>query len=135
MGGPLAYGLLILVVVVVVAVFLYGGLLSKSASAGEVDPEAPVEAGRHVRYEVPLGQDPAVVMEALVEAGYDVAPDTDTPRNVVTIRLPDTTARERERVREIVAEARATNLGGPPVVDTTPVRFLDEDPGPQSPRS
>lgn len=135
MGGPMAWGLLILILLVIAAVIVYSGGFFKSTAAGDVDPEGTVDAGRHVRYEVPNGQDPAVVMAALMESGYDCAPDTDTPtpRPVVTIALRDTTTEERERVRALLAETRATNLGGPPAVDTTPVRFLDEGRGTRRP--
>ena len=76
-------------------------------------------------YEVPLGQDPAVILAALNEAGYDSTSDGTHPRQTVLIGCPGGIEGEREQVRAIIASANVTTpQDGVPL--ETDVRFLDE---------
>jgi hypothetical protein len=126
MGGLFVAVLVILVLLVIgFLVFMVGGL-TKSTAARHMDPSEAAESAHHVSYLVPQGQDPAVVRAALYEAGYDTAAQVEPEGELLTIVLHDGTPADRERVREVLASERATNFGGPPVVDTTPVRFQDE---------
>jgi hypothetical protein len=125
--GALFIAVLVILVILVIGFFVFMvGALTKSTAAGHMDPEEAAETAHHVTYLVPQGQDPAVVRSALYEAGYDTAAKVEPEGELLTIVLHDGTPADRERVREVLAGARATNFGGPPVVDTTPVRFQDE---------
>lgn len=127
--GALFVAVLVILVILAIGFFvLMTGALTKSSAAGHVNPDEAAESQFHVSYVVPTGQDPAVVRAALAEAGYDSAAQVDPEGEVLTIVLHDGSAAEKERVREVLAGERATNFGGPPVVDTTPVRFVDERP-------
>ncbi len=115
-------GLFIVVIAVVVTFVLVG----RTASAGTVDPFTEVEKGPHVRYRVPPGQDPVVVISNLRESGYQAVPDQGSHEQVVVVGLREDTGEAREGVRRAIADARATNVDGPPVLDPAPVRFEGE---------
>lgn len=118
--------LVILFVVVVGALVFVAKTMKRSASSGTVDPYTELEQGPHVRYRVPDGQDPVVVLSRLREAGYTAVPDQGSYEQSVVIGLLEDTAQARDTLRRLVAEARATNVEGPPALDPTPVRFVGE---------
>lgn len=115
-----------LFIVVVVAVVMMSTTMGKSASSGTVDPFTEIEKGPHVRYRVPPGQDPVVVISTLREAGFNAVPDQASHEQAVVVGLKEDTAETRETVRQVIAGAQATNVEGPPVIDPRPVRFEGE---------
>lgn len=124
MGSPLAILVLVLIVLLIGALVLWGTGTFKSAEAGEVEPE-DVEAGRALRYDVPRGQDPAVVLVALEHAGVEAWPDPHRPGRAIVI--PCEGHRDvRDRARAAIEGARSTSLDGPPTLDPRPVRFWGE---------
>lgn len=84
-----------------------------------------------LRYQVPVGQDPAAVIAALRQAGYEVRRDHEPTRiQDVVITCPDGADSERARVRSVIAGA-PVDLGGGAAPEH-PVVFEDE-PGPVRP--
>lgn len=114
------------VLFVVAVVVVVSATMGKSGEAGESDPSAALRKEPHVLYRVPDGQDPAVVLAHLREAGWTALPDRVGFEQLVVIGLREDTAEAREEVRRVIAGARATNIEGPPAVDPTPVRFEGE---------
>lgn len=91
----------------------------------QVDKELHSDRVATLEYEVPLGQDPTVVLAALHRAGYEATSDATHPRQTVLVACPGGIEGERERVRSVIESADVTTPddGAPvPVV----VRFLDE---------
>jgi hypothetical protein len=115
-------GILVIALVAYIAFVVLGA--RASAAAGHTDPvDAPgVEV---LRYDVPDGQDPVVVVSALRKAGYDPATDLVEGSTVVVVPCPGGASRERDRVREVIAGASETTLEGPEF-DPGRVTFEDE---------
>lgn len=88
--------LVILFVVVVGALVFVAKTMKRSASSGTVDPYTELEQGPHVRYRVPDGQDPVVVLSRLREAGYTAVPDQGSYEQSVVIGLLEDTAQARD---------------------------------------
>jgi hypothetical protein len=83
-----------------------------------------------LRYEVPSGQDPAVVLAELRRAGYDASPDSEPGPSSPLVIIGTTTgnAPDREQLRAALDRVDSTNID-PEVassVHRTPVRFMDE---------
>ena len=118
-----------LVVLVLLGVVLMMWLNRVSAHTRERH-EALSESPTTLRYAVPEGQDPAVVIAALERAGYTAvrgpAPSMDDDGDVL-IDSPHGTP-DREKVREVIAGVDTMNLGSAhpaPQGERTP-RFIDE---------
>lgn len=78
-----------------------------------------------LEYEVPEGQDPAVVVNALKEDGLDAVGELRQGRQLVLIDATEGIDRVRPRARAVIANRAPLN----PEDDVTPdteVRFLDE---------
>jgi hypothetical protein len=76
-------------------------------------------------YEVPVGQDPTVILAALERAGYTATSDATHPRQTVLIACPGGIEGERARVRSVIESASVTAPDdGVPLA--TDVRFRDE---------
>ncbi|HEX2892556.1 MAG TPA: hypothetical protein VHO29_00960 [Marmoricola sp.] len=90
-----------------------------------VDRELHSDRTPTLGYEVPVGQDPTVVLAALERAGYTATTDNTHPRQTVLIACPGGIEGERRRVREVIESAGVTTPddGAPAPVE---VRFLDE---------
>jgi hypothetical protein len=82
-----------------------------------------------LRYEVPAGQDPAVVLAGLRQAGYDASADSEPgPSSPIVIIGADGGAPDREEVRRTLTELDGTNIVPDESAPVQPsrVRFLDE---------
>jgi len=118
----------ILVAIVVVLIVL----AMRSFSRREVEHSDRLQADhRHsVRYQVPPGQDPAVVVHHLESEGYDVSPDSEPGPSspIIVIGTQDATVLDRERVRRSLTDLDETSINpedsGP--VERQQVTFLDE---------
>lgn len=75
-----------------------------------------------VRYPVPEGQDPAPILAALHEAGYQAVMAGATAERVVAVHVE--APESRDAVRSVIAGAPQNLEGDPPA--THDVRFLDE---------
>ena len=91
----------------------------------QVDQELHSDRTPTLAYEVPVGQDPTVVLAALGQAGYTAASDNTHPRQTVLIACPGGIEGERARVRAVIESAGVTapDDGVPVPVE---VRFRDE---------
>jgi hypothetical protein len=126
MGAVLVPVILVLIVVVV------GVVAVRSFSRREVEHSNQLQAPqRHsVRYQVPPGQDPVVVMHHLASEGYDVSPDSEPGPSspILIIGTSDASALDREGLRSTLARFDETNINpedsGP--VDRQRVVFVDE---------
>ncbi len=82
-----------------------------------------------LRYEVPPGQDPAVVLAGLRNAGYDASADSEPgPSSPIVIIGATGGEPDREAVRRTLADLDGTNVvpEESAQVDRARVRFLDE---------
>jgi hypothetical protein len=113
---------IILIVLGVVVYMLSGAAAFKTMKAADNDEAAGVDT---LRYHVPTGQDPTVLLAALQEAGYVVSPDLDNGEHVVTIACPQGREQERPKVRAVIGRANSTTLEGPEF-DLDTVTFDDE---------
>jgi hypothetical protein len=126
MGAVLVPVILALIVVVLVVVAV------KAFSSREVEHSDQLQAAqRHsVRYQVPNGQDPAVVLHRLESEGYDVSPDSEPGPSspILIIGTQDATVIDREAVRATLASLDESNINpeesGP--IRQEPVKFVDE---------
>lgn len=109
--------LMILVpVAALVAVLLVGWL------ATEATRRAPAPSPHHeaLRYLVPEGQDPAVLLAAFADTDYDAALRDDGGERVLVVSCPHGLGHDRSEVREMIAHV------GTAIDDPAPVRFDDE---------
>lgn len=125
---PLALILVLAVVaIVLVAAFVLGGgaAAKTRASRRTTVHDELADRADTLDYEVPRGQDPALLVAALRQDGYDAAPD---PRrtNLLHIECPSGPDRERPRVRATLESVRHTVMDTGAPVDPEPVRFADE---------
>lgn len=115
-------GAAVVPVLIVLAVLVVAALVLSSASRrqrGQVEETHRPEVGT-LRYAVPDGQDPAAVVNALQQEGFDAV--AEGPDVVVPCRTDP--QRERAHVRWVIATA-PLNLEGDPAPERE-VRFRDE---------
>ena len=112
-----------IIVAIVVAVAIARGARTWGQRRVETHDELAGPATT-LDYVVPSGQDPALLVSALRQDGYEAAPD---PRDtdVLHIECPGGLDRERPRVRATLQSVRRTGFEGAPM-DPEPVRFADE---------
>jgi hypothetical protein len=125
MGAFLVPVLLVLIVVVIAVAAI------KRFSSDTVAQSDRLQATDRptLRYLVPPGQDPAVVLAALRSEGFDASPDSEPgPSSPIVIIGADVGALDREAVRATLVLLDETNINpdesGSP--ETGRVRFLDE---------
>jgi len=125
--GAMLVPLLILVVVVIIGVVLVRRFTRESVEEGDRLQAASRPA---LRYQVPPGQDPAVVLAALHAEGYDASPDSEPGPSspIVIIGRSDGRAPDRDAVRATLTLLDETNIDPPTSgpVERGRVRFLDE---------
>lgn len=119
-------------VIVLIIVAVFAAMAVKRFSRREMehadrlqDVERPT-----LMYEVPGGQDSALVLTTLTQAGYDVSHDAQPGPSspILIIGAHHGGPPDREAVRETLEGLDETNIvpkeSGP--IDRPPVRFLDE---------
>jgi hypothetical protein len=83
-----------------------------------------------LRYLVPPGQDPAVVLTELRAAGYDASADSEPGPSspIVIVGTRSGGAPDREELRAFLSRIRRVNVdpGSEPETDVAPGRFADE---------
>jgi len=91
----------------------------------QVDAELSDPRTSTLEYVVPTGQDPAVILAPLEQAGYTATVDPSGAHQIVMVHCPAGRDRERARVRSLIESANVTapQDGVPISVD---VRFRDE---------
>ena len=127
MGAALFVLLIAAVAAVVVAYFVFGAGVVKSGKAGVVDPGGEPRQDSRLRYVVPTGQDPAVLISALGQAGFTAAEDMSATSGDRTIAVAEPA--DRERVREVLANSPETAIDTPVTQEPREVRFVDEQRG------
>jgi hypothetical protein len=115
----------VLVILVVVALVVLGVLLSRMGRHSAAQHEEVTSARDTLRYDVPVGQDPAAVLVALSRGGFEAVAD-EIDHHALTIMLP-LGAKQREEVRLLIEnEAGQTLDPQDDHVPGGPVRFVDE---------
>ena len=108
MGAVLVPILLVLVVVVL------GVLAVKRFTRAEIEHSDRLQADDRptLRYEVPPGQDPAVVLAGLRQAGYDASADSEPGPSspIVIIGTRDGGMPEREDLRVLLSGIEGSNV-------------------------
>jgi hypothetical protein len=125
MGGALFILLIAVVALIVGAYVLFGTGLFKSSQAGVQKPAAQQEGRSQLRYLVPPGQDPAVLVAALSQAGIQASEDVHFTPQGPTIVVAEPA--DREQVRRVLAQTPHTSMDDP-ARRGDEVRFLDEAP-------
>jgi len=125
MGAVLVPVILVLIVVVL------GVIAMKRFTRAEVDRSDRLQHADRptLRYQVPPGQDPALVLSGLRQAGYAASADSEPgPSSPVVIIGGAEGEPDREAVRRTLAELDGTNIvpDESASVQRTRVRFLDE---------
>jgi hypothetical protein len=125
MGAVFVPVILLIVVIVAVALAL------KRFGRREVQQSDRLQNADRptLRYEVPAGQDPAVVLAGLRQAGYDVSADSEPgPSSPIVIIGAGGGSPDREEVRRTLTDLDGTNIvpdeSAP--VQRSRIRFLDE---------
>ena len=124
--GAVFVPVILLIVVIVAAAFAV-----KHFSAREVQHSDRLQRDDRstLRYEVPEGQDPAVVLAGLRQAGYDASADSEPgPSSPIVIIGAHGGGPDREAVRRTLTDLDGTNVvpeeSGQ--VQRSRVRFSDE---------
>jgi len=125
MGAILVPVILLLIVLVAVAVVI------KRFGGREIDHSDRLQNADRptLRYEVPAGQDQAMVLAELRSAGYDASPDSEPGPSspIVIIGMPGGGAPDREELRARLARTSVNvDPGVEAPIQRPPVRFLDE---------
>jgi len=112
-------------------VMVVGAIAVKRFTRAEIDHSDRLQADERptLRYRIPAGQDPALVLAGLRRAGYDASADSEPgPSSPIVIIGATGGAPDREAVRRALADIDGTNVvpeeSG--TVDRTRVRFEDE---------
>jgi hypothetical protein len=115
----------VVVILVVVAIVVGGVMLSRLGKHHEAQREEVASAAHTLRYDVPVGQDPAAVLVALSRGGFEAIPDA-VDQHLLTIVLP-LGPQQRDEVRVLIEnEAGQTLDPQDQHVPGGPVRFADE---------
>ncbi|HEX3296630.1 MAG TPA: hypothetical protein VHR85_07400 [Nocardioides sp.] len=124
-------GAVLVPVLLVVIVLVIGAIAVKRFTRAEIDHSDRLQADERptLRYRIPAGQDPALVLAGLRRAGYDASADSEPgPSSPIVIIGATGGAPDREAVRRALADIDGTNVvpeeSG--TVDRTRVRFEDE---------
>jgi hypothetical protein len=126
MGAVLVPLVLVLIVLVLVIAAV------RAFARREVDHSDALQAHHRysVRYQVPPGQDPALVLHHLESEGYDVSPDSEPGPSspIIIIGSQDAAVVDRESLRETLSELDGTTVNPEESghLDRPRVRFLDE---------
>jgi hypothetical protein len=121
----IAIGLLLLLLVLAIAFPVLAGRGQRKA-VDAVHSNTPGAAGEEtLRYRVPDGQDPAVVMAALETAGHRTAVEDEAGEKYLVISCPKGRDASREEARKLIEEADRTSLEGMKLA-TGRVAFEDE---------
>jgi hypothetical protein len=126
MGAVLVPILLLLVAIVL------GVLAVKRFTRAEIAHSDRLQDDRRptVSYEVPAGQDPALVLAGLREAGYDASADSEPGPSspILIIGTPSGGVPDREDLRSVLGRIDESNINPEDSQPLTrpPVRFTDE---------
>lgn len=123
--------LLIIFVVLILLLVLFlafggGGVRAMRQRQEALREEAVTGKVAALRYRVPVGQDPAAVIAALKQEGFEVVrEDAATDSQELLIMCPAGVDRERARVRAVIAHEAPIDMEGHPMAEHE-VHFVDE---------
>ena len=125
MGGAglpgLIFAVLLLVLIAALVLLVYPWVNSRQSDVERLSgPSVPT-----LEYEVPEGQDPASVVNALKHDGLDAIAELRHGRQLVLINATEGRERIRPRARAVIAQRALLNTQGDPAPEHE-VRFLDE---------
>lgn len=121
MGFPIVLAICVVVLVLVVLYVLREHVRQRQ----HVDEVLEDVRTPTLEYAVPTGQDPAVILAALHQAGYTATVDPNGAHQVVMIACPAGLDRERAHVRAVLESANVTAPDDGAPLDVA-VRFRDE---------
>ncbi len=121
----LGFGIVVVVVVlgILVAIGVWMTMRSTKHASGTGHQKLDPVEGR-LRYRVPTGQDPTVLIAALEREGFEAVPLFEGGHNYVVVSCTNPEV-ERPRVRGIIAESSLTSPEGN-TFDAEGVVFEDE---------
>ena len=119
--------LIVVVVLVLLGLTIFRFGLSLFQTGKPEEPGADPEGA--LRYPIPTGQDPAVVMTALRRAGFTAEPRLHKNDDAIVIMRADGQPPDREEVRSVLVGARNTDVDGSLNVPQEAVTFADESRG------
>lgn len=124
-------GAVLIPVVVIVIVLVLAAIAVKRFSRAEVHRSDRLQNADRptLRYKVPRGQDPALVVAGLRQAGYDASPDSEPgPSSPIVIIGETGGAPDREAVRRALSDLDGTNIVPEESgrVQRSRVKFVDE---------
>lgn len=112
-------------IVIILVLLTFGLFLARHGKERTARQEQVAQAGDTLRYHVPEGQDPAAVLVALSQGGFEALAD-DGDSHSLTIVLP-LGAQQREEVRILLENEAGQSLDPQDhTVPDVPVRFDDE---------
>jgi hypothetical protein len=114
-----------IIVVLVIAIVVAVGMWRWTAAHRREADALAAPASSTLDYRVPAGQDPAVVLSALVSEGYDATTDPQDTM-LVHVSCPPGPDRERARVRATIEAAGQTAIDTGVPFEPAEVRFVDE---------
>jgi len=124
-GAGLVWGFIVVVVGVAVIFLLVPLVQRYNAQRRKAEELTRSDSVTTVRYRVPHGQDPAVVMANLRHEGFE--PVGDSTATEQDILVPFSSDADRDRIRQAIAAAPTSLEGGPhPAGDASEIRFIDE---------
>ncbi|WGL53384.1 hypothetical protein P5P86_06030 [Nocardioides sp. BP30] len=115
----------------IVAVLVLGGLSAEDPGGlrgRQLRRQRDLASGsvEFLRYQVPVGQDPAAVTAALMNEGFEVVrDDAATHTQDLMILCPAGADRERARVRAVIAHDAPIDMEGHPMTERD-IIFADE---------
>jgi hypothetical protein len=121
MGFPIVLALALLALLFIVLYYLREQVRHRQ----HVDEVVEDERTPTLEYDVPTGQDPAVILAALTSAGYTATVDPTGVHQVVSVACPAGVDRERAHVRSLIESANVTAPDDGVRLDAD-VRFRDE---------
>lgn len=125
---PLLIAAVVLLILLGVAVLVFGagGVRVLRQRQVALREDAVTERVPSLRYVVPPGQDPAAVMAALMNEGFEVVrDDAATHSQDLLILCPAGIERERARARAVIAHDAGIDMEGHPMPERA-VIFADE---------
>src|SRR3954471_23259965 len=107
-------GALLVPVILLLIVLVAAGIATQHFARREMEHSDRLQSAERptLRYEVPYGQDPAIVLTGLRQAGYDASADSEPGPSSPIVIIAGTGGSEpdREQVRRTLADLDGTNV-------------------------
>jgi hypothetical protein len=126
-------GVVVVPLLLVLVVLVVGGYAVSRFTRGEKARSDRLQNADRptLRYQIPPGQDPALVLTELRAAGYDASADSEPGPSspIVIVGTRSGQAPDREELRAVLARIDRVNIdpGSEPVEQPATGRFVDEE--------